>query len=361
MTPTTINRLILIGNGFDLAHGLLTSYKDFVSAYLYVSLSSIAKNNIYEDELLKIRWDNSPYHRNLTVPFHLDEILELMNRMQRNGTWNFSFSYKSILLSNLINRISTLNWVDVENEYFEELKNCRIGGKFDYKKVRLLNKQFNCLSEKLEEYLIKVENRGSDKFSKEYLKIFRENVIESEIVLPFRLAGGNSPKEIQILSFNYTSTEKRYFENLVNNKIQVNHIHGLLENDDNPIIFGFGDEYDKDYTQFEDQKNNLLFEHIKSFNYFKTPNYHNLIRFLNSSPYQVYIMGHSCGLSDRTMLKEIFEHEKCMSIKIFHHVRDDGSNDYTEKTYEIARHFSDKGMMRKKIVPFDKTHCMPQN
>ncbi|MCC8145746.1 MAG: bacteriophage abortive infection AbiH family protein, partial [Bacteroidales bacterium] len=28
-----MNRIILIGNGFDLAHGLPTSYKDFINDY----------------------------------------------------------------------------------------------------------------------------------------------------------------------------------------------------------------------------------------------------------------------------------------------------------------------------------------
>ena len=29
----TMNRLIIIGNGFDLAHGLPTSYKDFIDDF----------------------------------------------------------------------------------------------------------------------------------------------------------------------------------------------------------------------------------------------------------------------------------------------------------------------------------------
>jgi hypothetical protein len=28
-----MNRIVLIGNGFDLAHGLKTSYKDFIDDY----------------------------------------------------------------------------------------------------------------------------------------------------------------------------------------------------------------------------------------------------------------------------------------------------------------------------------------
>ena len=30
-----MNRLVLIGNGFDLAHGLKTSYTDFINRYYF--------------------------------------------------------------------------------------------------------------------------------------------------------------------------------------------------------------------------------------------------------------------------------------------------------------------------------------
>ena len=36
-----MNRLVLIGNGFDLAHGLKTSYKDFINWYWDQRLHSI--------------------------------------------------------------------------------------------------------------------------------------------------------------------------------------------------------------------------------------------------------------------------------------------------------------------------------
>ncbi len=60
------------------------------------------------------------------------------------------------------------------------------------------------------------------------------------------------------------------------------------------------------------------------------------------------------------MLNQIFEHQNCKSIKIFYHKKNETINDYTEKTYEISRHFKDKGIMRKKIVPFDLSLHMPQ-
>ncbi len=48
-----MNRLILIGNGFDLAHGLKTSYADFIDWYwtkrvkgFYTTISDISNDGL---------------------------------------------------------------------------------------------------------------------------------------------------------------------------------------------------------------------------------------------------------------------------------------------------------------------------
>jgi hypothetical protein len=117
---------------------------------------------------------------------------------------------------------------------------------------------------------------------------------------------------------------------------------------------------DEDYLKMESEKWNGFFKYIKSFWYLKNSNYHNLIRFIEDDDFQVFILGHSCGLSDRTMLNMIFEHKNCKSIKIYYHEDKEGDNNFTNLTQEISRHFKNKGDMRKKIVPFDKSEPMPQ-
>ena len=74
---------------------------------------------------------------------------------------------------------------------------------------------------------------------------------------------------------------------------------------------------------------------------------------------EVFVLGHSLGLSDRTMLSMIFEHSNCKSIKIFYYEHDKGNN-YVELTQEISKHFRNKLEMRRKIVPFDRSEPMPQ-
>ncbi|KAA3124996.1 hypothetical protein F2A22_11265 [Alistipes onderdonkii] len=48
-----------------------------------------------------------------------------------------------------------------------------------------------------------------------------------------------------LLNFNYTKTADLYLP--ANSDIPVNHIHGELDNEQNPVIFGYGDELDEDY------------------------------------------------------------------------------------------------------------------
>ena len=57
-----MNRLVIIGNGFDLAHGLKTSYKDFIKDYINSVINFVInlyfkenESRLYEDNLLSIR------------------------------------------------------------------------------------------------------------------------------------------------------------------------------------------------------------------------------------------------------------------------------------------------------------------
>jgi len=47
-----MNKLLIIGNGFDLAHGLKTRYSDFLVWYLDSVLERFKREYKYEDELI---------------------------------------------------------------------------------------------------------------------------------------------------------------------------------------------------------------------------------------------------------------------------------------------------------------------
>lgn len=121
--------------------------------------------------------------------------------------------------------------------------------------------------------------------------------------------------------------------------------------------FGYGDELDDDYKRIEKLQDNDFLENIKSVRYHETSNYRRLLGFIESKPYQVITMGHSCGNSDRTLLNTLFEHPNCISVKVYYHQQEDGTDDYSQLIRNLSRNFNDKVAMRSKVV--NKERCLP--
>ena len=126
----------------------------------------------------------------------------------------------------------------------------------------------------------------------------------------------------------------------------INHIHGNLN--EHPIIFGYGNETGENYSRLESLGNDYL-ENIKSTHYFNSTHYRDLEVQLNS-PYEVYVYGLSCGLSDQILLNTIMQKENCQQIRIFYQKYDDGNDNYRETLMNISRVFDDKEVMRSKII-----------
>jgi hypothetical protein len=375
-----MNRLILIGNGFDLAHGLKTGYNDFLKWYLHQALVTAGKSFKYEDGLLKVEKLNladeiyfdgkTRTEMDLIELFYERGFSELIRNQsfktkgwQNHWSTTFTITVKSVLLENLLANCSAARWVDIENEFYLLLK-----GVLRSQDIRDQTEILQNINASMAEVIKLIEQYLSGLSAAPAIDGYRTLITETfkrkDIVLPHSLKEDAFPDQVHILNFNYTPTAAQYRigKNMQvhPNSIRINHIHGEINNTGNPIIFGFGDELDNNYHKIEDATTKGFFNYIKSFWYFKTSNYHELIRFLDADEFQVYILGHSCGLSDRTMLNMIFEHDQCKSIRIFYYQHRDGANNFTTLTEEIARHFKNKVIMRKKIVPFDKSSPMPQ-
>lgn len=373
-----MNRLVLLGNGFDLAHGLKTGYNDFIIWYLKQCYLDAYENFGYSDDLIKIERTSSAPRFNahdiitsvIDECYKEDTFQDLMENKCFNSLYDqFGSSYsgyfiidvRSPFLRILMGNCSVNNWVDIENEFYEQLKTIL---KQNQKKKELLLKNLNeslrAIIDKLEEYLASLP---APNYNERYMDILTSPILESEVYNTDEFIQ-SEPETTTILNFNYTSTISQYLgwfnQNSIRPVPKVNFIHGRLNDMENPVVFGFGDELDDDYSVIEREKVKGYFEYIKSFWYFRTSNYRDVVTFIEVMPYQIFILGHSCGLSDRTMLNMIFEHDNCRSIKIFYH-GDNDKNNFVAITHEIARHFKNKAVMRKKIVSLDKSQSMPQS
>ena len=128
-------------------------------------------------------------------------------------------------------------------------------------------------------------------------------------------------------------------------------------NNPNSVIFGYGDELDDDYKTIVNKNENKFLGNIKSIKYLEADNYRRLLSFIESEPYQIIIMGHSCGNSDRTLLNTLFEHKNCVSIKPYYHQIDEEHDDYIKIVQNISRNYTDMKLMRDRVV--NKTYCEP--
>jgi hypothetical protein len=157
-----------------------------------------------------------------------------------------------------------------------------------------------------------------------------------------------------IVNFNYTNLLSNHMNWNVEKKrnFRTINIHGSTYNPKD-IIFGYGDDTHPMYSELELIADDEYLRHLKSFHYPLSKYYLELMNFLEYEQFEVQVIGHSLGLSDRVLLKSIFEHDNCKCIRLIHQGRKDEKDRMPKKYMALARHFDNKMIMRNKIVPFN--------
>lgn len=404
-----MNRIILVGNGFDLAHNLRTSYKDFIEWFWegygekLINSTDKYENSIFFNANITTSRSYSSW-KSYCDKKGCKSILEF-TKVLKNDT--SIFRYNSKFFESINKSIESKGWVDIENEYYKHLLN-------NSSKPRLVNDELESLKKLLVDYLL-VTVKGTElidgmkalmeaPFRPEEIAIAQRekwksfvvervnlNTCQWEYILNnygrdindymlidlFEYAEKHNkdftniingdkttesipdslllPDRILLLNFNYTTVADKYLPDA--ECFFTIHIHGELT-DPNSIIFGYGDEKDKDYSNIIDKNDNECLRHMKQPHYSESDNYRRMLAFVESAPYQVYIMGHSCGNSDRTLLNTLFEHPNCVSIKPFYYVdKESGKDNYLDIVQNISRNFTDAKKMRDRVV--NKMYCQP--
>lgn len=345
-----MNRIVLIGNGFDLAHGLKTSYAEFNKWYKDQRIKEhiSSKSRITDDGLSKIIGQTEKFWGH-GDSFYLDADFKYENRP---------------FLENINRSIETKGWVDIENEYYRLLTGYAL---MDYSTEKLIdiNEQLHILKEKLIKYLSFIDRQdivANDKIKEKIYAPIESSDISveaSDIVKNNRKKYGQQnnvfPKTIMLLSFNYTKTAYAYLRE-DNLNVVLNYIHGTIEKPES-IIFGYGDELDGEFEKLKNFNDNECLRNVKSIRYLESDKYRKMLEFIESGPFQVCIMGHSCGNSDRTLLNTLFEHKNCISIKPYYYIKDNGTDNYLEIVQNISRNFTNMKYMRDRVV--NKEYCEP--
>lgn len=391
-----MNRIILIGNGFDLAHGYPTRYEDFINWYWDKRVSSFCGNltSVSEDCICSIKmttintfncWNVFAY--NLPRYFNKltgKEVIQSIENEPELYELVMSPFFKSICES-----IETKGWVDIERVYYNHVKICfNATNQSDNNAISIeqLNHQLEYLRKLLIQYLksLQYHNQGNEDISNIIYGAFNPDDISvssqdaynthcenygtiipdgKDIEVKFGNKRFSNPCKVLLLNFNYTPIaiayllvqieELKYGDDI---KAEINFIHGDITKP-RTLIFGYGDELDDTYNSLLKIEENEYLRFIKSIKYLETDNYRKLLDFIESDSYQIFIMGHSCGNSDRTLLNTLFEHKNCVSIKPYYYQKPDGSDNYIEIIQNICRNFTDMKLMRDRVV--NKTFCEP--
>lgn len=118
-----------------------------------------------------------------------------------------------------------------------------------------------------------------------------------------------------LLNYNYTNTLEQYVTN--HSKAVNKYIHRKQEKLES-VIFGNGGELDISLKKLQGMNNNEALCHVKSICYMESDNYRRILEFIEDEAFQICIMGHFCGNSDRK-LNTLFEHRKSVSVKPYYY------------------------------------------
>ena len=354
-----MSNILVVGNGFDLAHGLPTKYNDFlefITLYItkyhsdWVRWGLVDDNDNDEGKWKKRRW--SFYHAVLEslksdvsaqvkqlFDKHGDDFHALITNESslKNFQYNsflryclYEYSYKKIL-----NR--DFNWIDIEDEIqrfildlepeiktLSELKNIsvRVRNCINYENVdaklffiptitdALISKNipdeylkqavFGLLFEELEKFntLLKLYLKITMKILNKRNKHF---LINSHVT---HLSQGTQHgiKIDHVLSFNYTNTAEMYVP-----KENIRFINGSL--DSSKIILGIENPDSSKTNEFCKNNMHLFFKNTQRVLYNSSREYEQWVIVLKyaqnkeiSSGVDLHVIGHSLAISDRYIL-----------------------------------------------------------
>jgi hypothetical protein len=259
--------LLIIGNGFDLNHGLKTNYDDFLQ-WAYKN----GQMGIYDNFDLQEYWKNKISNKNYIT--HTPNFANTLFSKQ-GGTW-------LQLESNLAEVVSDFQAI--------------LGTDFNKHEERFYN-QFKAIFNdlliiKFERYIANVVNSAK---TKQVLAVEHADLI---------------------LSFNYSNTYERLYSS--NKKVPICYINGkaIIDKHSPHIVLGC-DYYSS--KNIELSWYNKVFQRTNKANDSKqNRSYITWLKNNEKTKYKIYIVGHSLGKTDHDILKRFVLNENNETYVYFH-------------------------------------------
>lgn len=364
-------KILLIGNGFDLAHGLPTSYSYFLDfcdkvekifTFQHRLTEMVYKRKFLDDWNIDKSIKNKLLEWYKKSPTNHDELLIELNDNIRDNIWINYFLEKRKQLGQ--------NWIDFESEIstviqvFEcvrehvERRKLMVNTGIEYKTAELardfvdfaiksdkenLQSMYSILTEGLiDSNFITYLDAFIEKMNINLDKLIRAlEIYISEFINKIEVSQKNDDiKGINpdcVLSFNYSNTYERIYGQ--SNKVEYDYIHGKADITNNVntcnLVLGIDE-----YLEECDRDNKLEFLPFKKFyqRIFKSTDSSYMewveeIRQNSEYPYELYIFGHSLDKTDKDVLELLICNDN-VQTKIYYHRK---SNDDKKELGKLIR------------------------
>lgn len=354
-------KILIIGNGFDLAHGLPTTYKDFLDFiklvhFKYSELSRLTSQNKEPDNCSKDMKDfvnnlfkkieNDPSNNRKLNAYAIQKYEKVWDKLSKENKKNldciktiykFANSVESKnfwieLFINISKKCKKENWSDFETtisliiQHIDYFRNC----KNDDNRKKFLDHNLESLSNTI---LNSEQGHSQNSYENEIKRIAKNmkeiDKLEEDLkkltkILELYLEQITSKNSIEgidffkdlnankVISFNYTNTYEILYDTDVTLKADYCFIHGKIQNSEgNNMVLGIDD-----YLKGEDANLDLNFIRFKKYyqRLYKKTNCDYKDWLKDKEDKEVHIYGHSLDISDKDILKEIIETENTNTI-----------------------------------------------
>lgn len=351
--------VLILGNGFDLAHGLPTRYSDFLKFCKITELLHKSHDNCKEIEILNFN-DCLEYINNSKVHFKIKKIFSkifdekidifleinryskieylLINKIYFYIEDNIWFQYFWNIYSDGNNQNLGENWIDFEGEIekiiqildrktdemdlsfyeiFEEGNRSTFKANDNIDNFEIFKEIINCNNF----YQISINELVNRLYKDLNNLIFALEIYLSDFVNKMNISSispdikGINPDFI--INFNYTNTYKRLYSD--NSSQNLYYIHGFCRDlqyrdnvEDNNMVLGCG-EYSNDYeTKYADSFDlfKKYIQRIEKDTLMKNDEYFDIIKSdyeIHNETAQVFIFGHSLGEIDSDILQDYID------------------------------------------------------
>lgn len=308
-------RILILGNGFDIDHGLPTRYTDFLEFIRHFFARRGYAINLSEDKKPDVAIYVDAFFESGEVS-HFEEYIS-------NNFWIHHF----------LNTTLDEDWIDFESEIYKNIK--WIDEIWENEDDAEENKKFSEWSNgnltDLRNYIARDECLNSiqiNSFSTLRNKLLTDltdliaafEIYLRTIVEKIEISGFNpaiiEARPDKVLSFNYTNTYERMYMDLEPN-VECYHIHGQIEKQN--MILGI-DEY---LDESQRGKDLLFIDFQKHFQRIHKRTGNRYLQWLdeikgNGAENEAFFFGHSFGKTDKDTIGSILVHPQINSTIYYH-------------------------------------------